>query len=117
MSLTPSWEGVLSQKQILREQSMQFALILARVAAFTGIIVYAIATVDSIYGKYCDVETADIQAKADESSFAGTLGGCATDTECMMAEAAAVDAVAKERQLTSYGGGGRELAKAGKLGK
>jgi len=114
MSLTPSWEGVLSQKQILREQSMQFALILARVAAFTGIIVYAIATVDSIYGKYCDVQTASIQENA---SFAGTLGGCATDTECMMAEAAAVDAVAKERQLTSYGGGGRELAKAGKLGK
>jgi hypothetical protein len=107
----------LTTYTLISDRIIPFLDTLVRVAAFTGLITYAIYTVDSVYGKYCDVETADIQAKADESSFAGTLGGCATDTECMMAEDAAVKAVAQERQLASYGGGGRELAKAGKLGK
>jgi hypothetical protein len=108
---------VLSQKELLRQQVFTFLETIARVTAFTSVMLFAIYTVDSVYGKYCDVETADIQAKADESSFAGTLGGCATDTECMMAEDAAVKAVAQERQLASYGGGGRELAKAGRLSR
>lgn len=88
-----------------------------RAILFTGVITYAIYTVDHVFALHMDVEMADVQAKADEASYAGTLGGCATDTECMMAEDAAVKAVAQERQLASYGGGGRELAKAGKLGR
>jgi hypothetical protein len=88
---------------------MRYVNNLVRCAAFTGVAVYALYTVDHMWSIRMDVELASIQ----EENVNGTLGGCATDTECALAEQAALDAVAQERQLGAYGGGGRTMV-AGK---
>jgi hypothetical protein len=93
---------------------MRYFNSLIRAMAYATVATYALYTVGDMHTKHLAVELADIQAKADQvrydSEFAVTLGGCATDTECAMAEAAAVKAVAKERSLGSNGGGGRLMA-------
>jgi hypothetical protein len=76
-----------------------------RCLAFTTVMTYACYTADSMFDKYMAVEMASVDAEA-EMSRGTTIGGCATDTECHLAEVAAVMAVAKERGLGSYGGGG-----------
>jgi len=76
-----------------------------RCLTFTTVMTYGFYTLDSMVDKYMAVQMASVDAEA-EMSRGTTIGGCATDTECHLAEVAAVMAVAKERGLGSYGGGG-----------
>ena len=87
---------------------MKYFNSIIRAMAFTTVATYACYTADSMVDKYMAVQMASVDAEA-EMSRGTTIGGCATDTECHLAEVAAVMAVAKERGLGSYGGGGNKL--------
>lgn len=80
-----------------------------RTAMRLGVLAYGLYLAAALVDNYQEWQIATVDAAAETM---GTLADCATDTECMLAEAAAVKAVAKERALRSTGGGGREMVAA-----